>query len=130
MTEETREAVRQWLTRAQVDWQTVEILTAHGDSPGESICFHCQQYVEKLLKAFLTQQSIEAPKTHDLRRLVQLALTRAPEISRLAAAADLLTEHAVAMRYPDEWHELEPEEVQEMVAVARQFAGILLPRLT
>ena len=129
MNEPTREAVQQWLARAKVDWQTVEILSSHGESPGESICFHCQQYVEKLLKALLTLRGVEAPRTHDLRRLIQLAAPHAPELAALAAAADSLTEHAVAMRYPDEWHDLEPEEVQEMVADARQFADVLLPNL-
>ena len=54
MNEELREAVRQWVARAETDWQTVEILSAHPEGPPESIGFHCQQYVEKLLKALLT----------------------------------------------------------------------------
>jgi HEPN domain-containing protein len=129
MSDETQEAVRQWLARARADWDTVQVLTGHADSPRESIAFHCQQYVEKLLKAFLTMHGIEAPRTHDVRRLVQLALFAAPELSGLQGPADLLTEYAVAMRYPDEWREIEPEEVQQVVAVAKQFAGLLLPRI-
>jgi HEPN domain-containing protein len=121
--------VRQWLARAQADWGTVEVLAGNTDSPHESTAFHCQQYVEKLLKAFLTMQGIEAPRTHDLRRLVQLAAPSATELSGMADSADVLTEHAVSMRYPDEWREIEAEEVQAVIAVARKFAAILLPRM-
>ena len=129
MNDATREAVRQWLARAAADWETVTLSSGHAESPPESVAFHCQQYVEKLLKAFLTVQGIEAPRTHDVRRLVQLAVPFAPELSEMADPADLLTEHAVAMRYPDEWRDIEAEEVQELITVAKRFEGILLPRM-
>ena len=98
MNDETQQAVRQWLARAEVDWKTVEVLAAHSDGPRESIAYHCQQYVEKLLKAFLTAHSIEAPRTHDVRRLVPLATPAAPELAGLEGPADILTEYAVAVR--------------------------------
>ena len=127
MNDKTHEAVRQWLARARADWGTVEVLCRSDDSPRESIAFHCQQYVEKLLKAVLTMQGIEAPRTHDIRRLVQLAASAVPDLSVLEDSADLLTEHAVAMRYPDEWREIEAEEVQAVIDAAKRFAAVLLP---
>jgi HEPN domain-containing protein len=129
MNDETKHAVDQWLVRANVDWRTVEILSSHGEGPPETICFHCQQYVEKLLKALLTKHNIEAPRTHDVRRLVQLGVRFVPQLSALLEPADLLTEHAAAMRYPDEWRNLEPDEVTQMIALARQFAAIVMPAL-
>jgi HEPN domain-containing protein len=129
MNDETQESVRQWLARAQVDWETVQVLMGHANGPPESTAFHCQQYVEKLLKALLTMNSIEAPRTHDVRRLIQLAVPIAPDLSGLESLADRLTEYAVAMRYPDEWREIEVDEVQAVVAAAKQFADVLLPRL-
>ena len=117
------------MARARSDWETVEVLTRHPNSPRESIAFHCQQYVEKLLKAFLTLRGIEAPRTHDVRRLVQLAAPAAPDLAKLESSADLLTQYAVAMRYPDEWCEIEPEEVAKTIAVAKEFAGVLLGKI-
>lgn len=58
MNEAVREAVRQWLSRAEADWETASILSYHTDSPREAICFHCQQYVEKLVKATLTLHGV------------------------------------------------------------------------
>jgi len=129
MNEATQEAVRQRLSRAKSDWETVGILSSHSDSPPESICFHCQQYVEKLLKALLTRSGIESPKTHDVRRLVQLAVPQVPEFSEMLDSADLFTEYAAALRYPDEWRETEPEEVQDLIALSKRFAELLLPKL-
>jgi len=129
MSDEIAHSVREWLDRAADDWTTVEILTAHERCPREMVCFHCQQYVEKLLKAFLTFLGIEAPRTHDLRRLAQLAAPQCPEILLVADEIDLLTEHAVQLRYPDDWREVELAEMNKLVALAKGIATILIPRL-
>lgn len=63
MNDDTGELVRQWKKKAQSDWTTVEILLAHEQCPAEAVCFHCQQYVEKLLKALLSRHGIEAKDT-------------------------------------------------------------------
>jgi len=129
MNEQAREAVRQWQAKAQSDWETVEILTASKRCPADTVCFHCQQFVEKLLKALLTGHGIEAPKTHDLRRLIQLAKPFAPELSPLADAADELTVHGVETRYPGDWRKIRPPEMKRVVELARRFGDILLAKL-
>lgn len=122
-------AVRQWVAKADVDWTTVEILRRDQRCPGAAVCFHCQQYVEKLLKAFLTIHQIEAPRTHDLRRLIQLVGGRVSELDAMVEPADVLSFHAVEGRYPGDQPEISPEEVREMVELAREFAALLLPKL-
>ena len=129
MSDEQREAVSQWLAKAKSDWKTVTLLSGHGDCPRDSICFHCQQYVEKLLKAVLTLYATEAPKTHDLKRLAELALPNVPALLGLLEAADMLTDHAVQSRYPDEWREIGLEEMKEVKHLAGRFAAVLLPIL-
>ena len=129
MSDETGEAVRQWRAKAQSDWTTVEVLLDSERCPADSVCFHCQQFVEKLVKALLTRHGIEAPRTHDLRRLIQLAEPFAPELSPLADASDALTAHGVETRYPDDWREVEPTEMNEVVELARQLGKILHSRL-
>lgn len=62
MSDETDEAVRQWRTKARSDWTTVEILLGSERCPADTVCFHCQQFVEKLLKALLTRHGVEAPR--------------------------------------------------------------------
>jgi len=129
MNELNREAVRQWQAKAQSDWDAVEILTASKRCPADTVCFHCQQCVEKLLKALLTLHSIEAPKTHDLRRLIQLALPFAPELSLLADLSDELTVHGVETRYPGELRKIKKLEMKRIIELAQRFRDILLVKL-
>jgi len=129
MNDDIRESVRQWRAKAQSDWTAVEILLVSERCPAETVCFHCQQFVEKLLKALLTRYKIEAPKTHDLRRLIQLAQPYAPELSQLADSSDLLTVHGVQTRYPGDWRQIAPEEMNEVVELAKKFGEILLAKL-
>ena len=42
------------------------------------VCFHCQQSVEKYLKARLEEAAISFPKTHDLENLLMLLLPLEP----------------------------------------------------
>jgi HEPN domain-containing protein len=129
MNEATLEAVYQWVKKAESDWETILIVSGHEESPRDAVCFHCQQHVEKLLKAFLTLHGIEAPRTHNLRRLIQLIEPVSGDLSHLKDAADNLTIHGVASRYPDDWREVSAEEMNEMIELTRQFRRILLPKL-
>ena len=129
MNDQDREAVKQWLAKAKSDWDTVEILTASPRCPTDAVCFHCQQYVEKLLKALLTRNNIEAPKTHDLRRLIQLALPFAPELALLVDVSDELTIHGVETRYPGELRKIKKSEMKKVVELARKFSDIINLRL-
>lgn len=129
MNDDTGELVRQWNEKAQRDWTAVEILSASEQCPAEAVCFHCQQFVEKLLKAFLTRHGIEAPKTHDLRRLIQLAEPIAPDISQFSDASDKLTVHGVETRYPGDSYPVSLKEMDEVVEIARTIGDMLSPKL-
>jgi HEPN domain-containing protein len=85
--------------------------------------------VEKLLKAFLTLKGIEAPKTHDLRRLIQLALPFESKLAELAEESDALTVHGVQSRYPGDFFQVETTEMKRLYELSQKFANILLPRL-
>jgi len=129
MSAEVPKAVKEWLDQADEDRRTTEILLADAEPPARSACFHSQQHVEKLLKGFLTSQGIEAPRTHDLSRLLQLAQPHLPELGALAAHADELTRHAVETRYPPPLREVTVAEARESFRIAQQFAAVLVPKL-
>jgi len=38
----------------------------------DAVCFHCQQAVEKLLKAYLISKNVEFGRIHDLETLLKL----------------------------------------------------------
>lgn len=97
--ESTPELARQWLEKATEDLEAARRLT---DLP--HVCsFHCQQAVEKGIKALLVLREVDFSKTHDidilLRQLGDQGLTpRQVDPEELAA----LTRFAVDTRYPPE----------------------------
>jgi HEPN domain-containing protein len=62
--------VQQWLDKARQDLEGARILLQSNIKNYESVGFHAQQAVEKLIKAFLVRHQIEFPKNgkawHDL----------------------------------------------------------------
>ncbi|MFC0876869.1 HEPN domain-containing protein [Saccharicrinis sp. FJH2] len=62
--------MNQWLTKAEEDLFVVEKLTENEIIATSSVCFHCQQAVEKFLKAFLIAKGIDTKKTHNIEYLL------------------------------------------------------------
>ena len=85
---------------------------------GEATAFHCQQAVEKYLKALLVRHQIEFPKTHDIGRLLDhLALADRPAAESLRYA-DMLSRFGVEGQYPGDAPELMLGEDVAVVAIA------------
>ena len=88
----------EWLQKADEDFRAAEALDPHS-TPGV-ICFHCQQCIEKHLKAAAAQHGLTVPRTHNL---VTLSAHLGEVDDRYAALADglePLNAYAVLLRYP------------------------------
>jgi len=71
--------VRAWVQKAEIDLKTaVLVLQAGEEGPAEAGAFHAQQCAEKYLKALLSWEGIDFPKTHDIGQLI-LLLPRKPQ---------------------------------------------------
>ena len=92
------EVVREWLQKAEEDYNTVVKL-----EPAETpyvICFHCQQCIEKYLKAFLTERGKIPPPTHNLIRLNSTATEYEKSLDAICDFLEELNPYSVAIRYP------------------------------
>ena len=70
------EVTGEWVTKADNDFYSADILLHSGDVPyPDTASFHCQQCAEKYLKAFLTDQLIRFERTHRLADLLTLCMT-------------------------------------------------------
>lgn len=98
-----RELVQQWLEKAEGDWRLSHRLLEDADPPLEAIAFHAQQAVEKYLKALLTWQQVEFPKTHDIKRLLELIGACDPDLAGYLSETTELTAYAVEYRYPGDY---------------------------
>lgn len=71
----------------------------HAGSAVSIIGFHCQQAVEKALKAVLANRGMDFPFTHNLGLLIQLCEDAGLALPEALADVDRLTPFAVQSRY-------------------------------
>lgn len=100
-----REIVLRWIKKAESDLKTAKALLELKTVITESVCFHCQQAIEKYLKAFLTDKEVRFGKVHDLRTLIDLCIEKDKDFEKLDKdKISELTFYAVDLRYPDEFY--------------------------
>ncbi len=121
--------VLQWLMIADRDLMVAEQGLKAQIIITESICFHCQQAVEKYLKAFLVRYQIEFPKTHSIMNLINLCSKVDSSFKEKLSHYDILTDYAVEIRYPGEWFEPTIEEAKEAYELALEVKKFVQNKL-
>ena len=117
---ENLQVAHQWIEKAEHDLKNAEhTLTLEKDCPFDTICFHAQQCAEKYLKALLLSQSLDFPKTHDLRVLIQLVLSKFSVVLDMAELLKL-NRYSIESRYPGDWDPITRSEAEEAVAIAQR----------
>jgi len=96
--------LKQWLIKALEDFRVAkhELALQEKEVATSAVCFHCQQAVEKLLKAYLILKNTDFERTHDLTYLLDLCSKHDPNFNKFSV--EELTSYAVEIRYPDEFY--------------------------
>jgi HEPN domain-containing protein len=94
------EKAKEWFIKGNHDLQTAEIILKDSDPPTDTLCFHCQQSVEKYLKGFLTLNNIDFIKTHDLEYLLKLSKNILKGIEDYEEDILALNKYSIEPRYP------------------------------
>jgi HEPN domain-containing protein len=120
--------VQAWLIRARNDLALAEFTEEHRSDLLDTVVYHCQQAAEKALKAFLVSENQQLPKTHDIRRLAQLASSTHSGFLAYLADADILTPFATEFRYPadDEAPMPTTEQAKQALTAARRIFDFVL----
>jgi HEPN domain-containing protein len=95
-----------WLRKAEEDLAAANHLRDPQLQLFGAVAFHCQQAVEKYLKAVLTFDGVSFPKTHDIRRLLLLMNRSEPSLAASLQDASVLSAYGVLPRYPDDLAQL------------------------
>jgi len=119
MEEPLNKIVQQWLLKADNDLRTAEYGLTAKEPITDTICFHCQQCVEKYLKMYLVSQGNEPSKTHNISMLVEQCAQYDPAFRKLERLV-FLTSYAVTLRYPDDFYIPELQEAEEALAAAKE----------
>jgi len=95
--------MNEWVNKAQQDYLVAIHLSSQENASlwYDTICFHCQQAVEKYLKAFLKMNNQIIPKIHDLVALMNLCKQFDNEIESMLLQLAHLNQYSVTFRYPD-----------------------------
>jgi len=96
----------------------------------EVVAFHCQQSAEKYIKALLTANRIDFPKTHSIQRLLELALPMNGPLMESLLPAHWLTAFAAETRYPSDTPECLPGDEAKALALARRVREAVLHLLS
>jgi len=87
--EKIQSVAREWVGKAENDLKAAaQIMKLADDCPTDTVCFHAQQCVEKYVKALLTMNGTDFPKTHDLDRLIALLPTKKKPRINIAEQAE------------------------------------------
>ena len=99
MSEELKIA-KQWLAKAKNDLLNADNNLKSDEVPFDTVCFHCQQFAEKYLKACLIDRGVRPPRIHHLARLLDLVVEEIPTCELARDLVDILETYAVDVRYP------------------------------
>jgi HEPN domain-containing protein len=112
--------VQQWVQKADHDLlNATHTLKLGAPGPTDTVSFHAQQCIEKYLKALLTWNGLDFPKTHNVTILLGRLPSRVrPELS--VVEQERLTDFATITRYPGDYEPIALTEARRAVTLARR----------
>ncbi len=121
-----REIVQEWVKRGESDFIAAKTLAPKKGLENQT-GFHCQQAIEKWLKAYLIKQGEEIRKIHDLTALVIDCEKYDPDFEELEPLVIGITDFAVEFRYPGE--NATPEEVKDSLDKTGKVRDFIIQKI-
>jgi HEPN domain-containing protein len=127
MTRALQSYLESWLNKAEHDLMSAQRLLEIEPVILDNACFHCQQAIEKCLKAYLIYNGVDIQKTHDIIAL----LGQCSNFDPVFASIDPLdiNSYAVQGRYPDTNLMPEVEEAKSYYQLALQIKALVIKRI-
>jgi len=120
---------REWLRRTKEDLDAAALVVTVPSPLVRTALFHCQQAVEKAMKAFLTWHDASFREVHNLEELGESCIRLDSTLASAVTRVTVLTKYAVRFRYPGAPYEPDVEEAQEAMGLARGFVDTVLAKL-
>jgi HEPN domain-containing protein len=104
--------IEEWVSIAQSDYDyALKTSKIFYPVPIEMICYHCQQSVEKILKAYSLAKGNKLTKTHDLEVLIEQCKQHSPDFDKYTKICTKITSYVAISRYPPKI-EITPEDMK------------------
>lgn len=120
------ETIKEWIKFAEMDRSTAEYENNRTDKPYEIICYHCQQSVEKYLKACLIMYGYSVYKSHDLFELLGYCIKENKKFEKIKDECISLTNYAVETRYPFHKFDLEESDVKSAIEAMNKCNNLII----
>ena len=127
MTPALRAYIESWLQKAEHDLMSAQRLIEIEPMILDNACFHCQQAIEKLLKAFLIYNGQDIERTHNIIFLLSQCANFDPVFGEIDPLN--INAYAVQGRYPDTNLMPEVEEAQSYYQLALQIKALITERI-
>ena len=121
--------VEQWIIKGDHDLGTAKITYLYIPEYLDTVTFHCQQAVEKYLKAYLIFLSTQFRFSHDLVYLLDLITQIDIDFNTFYDPVSELQGYAVEIRYPNEQIFLSNEKVESAMITAKAVREIIMRKM-
>lgn len=115
-----------WFKKGDQDLKNATIVIEAEEAPIDTVCFHCQQAIEKYLKGLMAYNNMMIPKMHDLEKLILLLIPSFPQIEPFMDEVESLSDYAVEVRYPGFYEEIPIEEGKKALEIAQKIKTKIL----
>ncbi|MEI8202976.1 MAG: HEPN domain-containing protein [Bacteroidota bacterium] len=121
--------IKQWIIKGDHDLGTAKITFLHIPEYLDTVTFHCQQAVEKYLKAFLIFKSTPFKFTHDLIYLLEMISQTDLDFESYYDVISELQGYAVEIRYPNEIIFLSVDKVENAIQSAKSIREMVVTKM-
>ena len=111
---------REWAKKGEDDLTNAKVLLREGGTI-DAVCFHCQQAVEKYLKAFLVYHKLPARKIHSLVALAKQGAGKNRKLVEFMENYKILEAYYIESRYPPDVRVYQQAEGKEALALAEEI---------
>ena len=127
MIPEKKILLEKWLLVADHDLEVARYIIEGNPLVLDAACFHCQQAIEKNLRAFLVFCNYNFPKTHDLSKLKKACLSFDKDFDKIDIKD--LEDFAVHVRYPGDSIDPSIEIAEEYIKIVNQTRRLVLKKI-
>ena len=122
------ELAKDWVLKAQNDLKSAEILSRES-GPTDSLCFHCHQASEKILKGFLVYKTGLFPRIHDLLKLLNLCKEIDEDFNNAIDQASFLNRYYTETRYPSEVMTYDEDECKKALEYTNRLSQFVINKI-
>lgn len=123
------EEIKQWVIKGDHDLGTAKVTYLYIPEYLDTVTFHCQQAVEKYLKAYLVFQTMSFKFSHDLVYLLDLITQKDSDFECYYDTVSELQGYAVEIRYPNETIYLSNEKVEKAMMIAKNVRDFVTVKM-